>query len=87
MLADEGVSNQLIASQPGVTGNKVGRWRNRYAEGDRKGQTPRQESRWKEHRIAGQATQKNHRDDDAADTGRCEALVNALTGAEVKHHA
>jgi transposase len=33
LLADEGVNNRMIASQLGITENKVGRWRNRYAEG------------------------------------------------------
>lgn len=33
LLADEGATNQAIAEELGVTENKVGRWRNRYAEG------------------------------------------------------
>ncbi len=33
LLADEGASNQAIADELGITENKVGRWRNRYAEG------------------------------------------------------
>lgn len=33
LLADEGCDNQSIARALGVTENKVGRWRNRYAEG------------------------------------------------------
>ena len=33
LLADEGVTNQMIASRLGIPENKVGRWRNRYAEG------------------------------------------------------
>jgi len=33
LLADEGRDNQSIARVLGITENKVGRWRNRYAEG------------------------------------------------------
>lgn len=33
LLADEGATNQVIAEKLGITENKVGRWRNRYAEG------------------------------------------------------
>ncbi|AOV17991.1 hypothetical protein BJI67_13810 [Acidihalobacter aeolianus] len=33
LLADDGATNQTIASDLGVTENKVGRWRNRYAQG------------------------------------------------------
>lgn len=33
LLADQGENNQMIANKLGITENKVGRWRNRYAEG------------------------------------------------------
>lgn len=33
LLANEGATNQVIAEKLGITENKVGRWRNRYAEG------------------------------------------------------
>jgi transposase len=33
LLAGDGDTNQMIASKLGITENKVGRWRNRYAEG------------------------------------------------------
>lgn len=33
LLADDGITNQVIATKLGITENKVGRWRNRFAEG------------------------------------------------------
>ena len=33
LLASDGATNQAIARKLGITENKVGRWRNRYAEG------------------------------------------------------
>jgi transposase len=33
LLADEGMNSQGIARELGISENKVGRWRNRYAEG------------------------------------------------------
>jgi transposase len=33
LLAGDGATNQMIASKLGITENKVGRWRTRYAEG------------------------------------------------------
>jgi len=33
LLADDGATNQTIASKLGITENKVARWRNRYVEG------------------------------------------------------
>lgn len=33
LLADEGATNQVIANKLNITENKVGRWRNRYAQG------------------------------------------------------
>jgi transposase len=75
LLAAEGVTYQMIASQLGITENKVGRWRNRYAEGGLKA--------IEKDRPSG----KNHGDKKTASQARLRKKVIEMTTQETPDDA